>query len=285
MKVYPFKIAKPLHQNLIVQEDHLPNFYGQLHQHKEVQLSLVVKGRGKLIVGDSVHRFSSGDFFVIASHSPHLFTNEYDHTGIQMVSLFFTESTFGEAFFELQELQELRLFFTLAQSGFQLCSDHSLISKLVFDILESDGVSRFIGFLNLLKELCAVDQRPLTKFVYPKEIGSSKGSRMQKIIEYTVRNFQNEIDLVSASEIVHMTPNAFCRFFKQHTNKTFFQFLIELRIEHACQLLQKNRHGLSILEISEQSGFKSISNFNRQFKKHKGCVPSQYISESRPDGT
>lgn len=282
MKVYPFKIAKPLHQNLIVQEDHLPSFYGQLHQHKEIQLSLIVKGRGKLIVGDSVHRFSSGDFFAISSHSPHLFINEYADAGIHMVSLFFTESTFGETFFELQELKEVRPFFKLAASGFQLCSDRSLISELVFEVLRSDGVSRFIGFLNLLKALCQVNLKPLTQFVYPKEIGSSKGSRMQKIIDYTIRNFQSEIDLGAASKIVHMTPNAFCRFFKQHTNKTFFQFLIELRIEHACQLLQKNRNGNSILEISEQSGFKSISNFNRQFKKHKGIVPSQYISESNP---
>lgn len=280
MKVYPFKLAKPLHQNLIVQEDRLPDFYGQLHQHKEIQLSLIVKGRGKLVVGDSVHRFSSGDFFAIASHSPHLFTNENVNDGIHMVSLFFTESTFGETFFELQELREVRPFFKLARSGFQLRSDHSLISELVFKVLRSDGISRFIGFLNILKALCQVDQKPLTQFVYPKEIGSSKGNRMQKIIEYTLGNFQKEIDLGSASKIVHMTPNAFCRFFKQHTNKTFFQFLIELRIEHACQLLQKNRKALSILEISEQSGFKSISNFNRQFRKLKGCVPSQYISES-----
>lgn len=280
MKVYPFKIAKPLHQNLIVQEDRLPHFYGQLHQHKELQLSLVVEGRGKLIVGDSVHRFSPGDFFAIAPHSPHLFTNEYNETGIHMVSLFFTESTFGENFFELQELKEVLPFFKFAQSGFQLQSGHTDISKLVFKILRSDGLSRFTGFLDLLKALCMIERKPLTQFVYPKEIGNSKGSRMQKIIEYTIGNFQHEIDLGSASEIVHMTPNAFCRFFKQHTNKTFFQFLIELRIEHSCQLLQKHRNERSIVEISEQSGFKSISNFNRQFKKLKGCVPSKYITES-----
>jgi AraC-like DNA-binding protein len=72
-----------------------------------------------------------------------------------------------------------------------------------------------------------------------------------------------------------MTPNAFCRFFKQRTNKTFFQFLIELRVEHACQLLGSKRE-LNINLISDLSGFNSISNFNKKFKKIKGVTPSKY---------
>ena len=72
-----------------------------------------------------------------------------------------------------------------------------------------------------------------------------------------------------------MTPNAFCRFFKQRTNKTFFQFLIELRVEHACQLLSSKRE-LNINLISDLSGFNSISNFNKKFKKIKGVTPTKY---------
>ncbi|NNE77992.1 MAG: helix-turn-helix transcriptional regulator, partial [Pricia sp.] len=238
MKVYPFKIAKPLHENLMVQDDRSQRFYGQLHQHKELQLSLIVKGNGKLIVGDSVHRFVEGDFFAIAPNSPHLFRNEETEEGVRMLSLFFTESTFGSGFFELPDLEEIYPFFVAAKEGFQLQSDFRFVSTLIFQIFRSEKVQRFIYFLELLQKLCDAEKKALTKFVYPKEIGITKGSRMQIIFDYAVNNFQSEIDLNSASELVHMTPNAFCRFFKQHTNKTFFQFIIELRIEHACQLLQ-----------------------------------------------
>lgn len=276
MKVYPFQIPKPLNENLIVQEDITPIFYDQLHQHAEMQLSLVVKGKGKLIVGDSVHQFKEGDFFVIGPHSPHLFSNEKADEDAHMVSLFFTDITFGSTFFELPDLEEIKPFFEVAKEGFQVISEVRTVEKLTLQILQSDRLDRFIQFLRLLQKLYAVEKRTLTQFQYPKKIGSSQGKRMQSIFDYTMTNFQKEIDLGTVSTLVHMTPNAFCRFFKQHTNKTFFQFLIELRIEHACQLLLRSDYKLSILEISERSGFSSISNFNRQFKKLKGIVPSHY---------
>ena len=125
------------------------------------------------------------------------------------------------------------------------------------------------------------DKKTLTNFVSSKKMGSSQGERMQTIFDYVVTHFQNEINLDTVSSKVHMTPNAFCKFFKQHTNKTFFQFLIELRIEHACQLLNRGDDQNSILEISEQSGFSSISNFNRQFKKLKGVIPSRFAAQQK----
>lgn len=276
MKVLPFQIPKPLHENLIVQQDRVPMFYGQLHQHKELQLSLIVKGKGKLIVGDSVHRFETGDFFAIAPHSPHLFSNEPSQDGVHMVSLFFTEKTFGEGFFELPELEEVHPFFKMAKEGFRLNSDKKIVEGLMLRILASDKLERFMGLLQLLQKLSLVQKQPLTQFLYPKEISTSEGKRMQLIFDYAIKNFQDDITLENASGLVHMTPNAFCRFFKQRTNKTFFQFLIELRIEHACQLLLKDEKDSSVAEISERSGFSSISNFNRQFRKLKGTVPSRY---------
>lgn len=276
MKVHPFQIPKPLHENLIVQQDRASMFYDQLHQHKELQLSLIVRGKGKLIVGDSVHPFEPGDFFAIAANSPHLFSNEPSLDGVHMISLFFTEKTFGDGFFELPDLEEIHSFFKVAQDGFRVVGTTKVIQELMQQIVASDKLERFMCFLQLLKKLCPSEKQTLTQFLYPKEIGIREGKRMQLIFDYTIKNFQDDISLQKAAGLVHMTPNAFCRFFKQRTNKTYFQFLIELRIEHACQLLLKDEKDISILEISERSGFSSISNFNRQFKKLKGMVPSRY---------
>ncbi len=276
MRVLPFQIPKPLHENLIVQEDRVAMFYGQLHQHQELQLSLIVRGKGKLIVGDSVHPFETGDFFAIAPHSPHLFSNEPSPDGVHMVSLFFTEKTFGAGFFELPDLEEVYPFFKMAQEGFRLIGNKKAIEELMTRILVSDKLERLMNFLLLLKKIGPSEKQALTQFLYPKVISTTEGKRMQLIFDYTIKNFQHDITLQKAAGLVHMTPNAFCRFFKQRTNKTYFQFLIELRIEHACQLLLKDEKNMSVLEISERSGFSSISNFNRQFRKLKGMVPSRY---------
>lgn len=279
MKVFPFQIPKPLHENLIVQEDRVPMFYGQLHQHQELQLSLIVKGKGKLIVGDSVHPFETGDFFAIAPHCPHLFSNEPSPEGVHMISLFFTDKTFGKGFFELPDLEEVHPFFKMGLEGFRLVGNKKEIAALMTQIAVSDKLERLMKFLLLLKKIGPSEKQALTQFLYPKEITLREGKRMQLIFDYTIKNFQHDITLLKAAGLVHMTPNAFCRFFKQRTNKTYFQFLIELRIEHACQLLLKDEKDLSVLEISERSGFSSISNFNRQFRKLKGIVPSKYTNQ------
>ena len=281
MKVHPFQIPKPLHQNLIVQVDREMVFYDKLHQHAEIQLTLIVKAKGKLIVGDSIHPFEDGDFFVIGPHSPHLFKNDSTDEMGHRISLFFTETTFGESFFELPDLEELHPLFNVSKEGFQVLGDTKDIQNAMKQLPNLQKLERFICFFNLLKNLCYADKKTLTNFVSSKKMGSSQGERMQTIFDYVVTHFQNEINLDTVSSKVHMTPNAFCKFFKQHTNKTFFQFLIELRIEHACQLLNRADDQNSILEISEQSGFSSISNFNRQFKKLKGVIPSRFAAQHK----
>lgn len=275
MKVQPFQIPKPFNENLIVQVDQSKAFYNNLHQHDEIQLSLIVKGNGKLLIGDSIHPFNDGDFFVIGANSPHVFKTDKIKADVHMISLFFTKETFGEHFFELSDLEEVNPFFEITIDGFQLLTHIEEVKYYMYQLQKQSKLSRIGLFLQLLAILCKADKISLTNFIYPKKISPLAGERMQVVFDYVLHNFHQEIKLSTVSDLVYMTPNAFCKFFKQRTNKTFFQFLIELRIEHACQLLRTNTD-LSIVEISEQSGFKSISNFNRKFKTYKGVIPSHY---------
>lgn len=275
MKVRPFQILKPLDENLIIQEDLAKGFYDHLHQHSEIQLSLIVKGKGKLVVGDSVHAFNDGDFFTIGPNSPHIFKPENKNAKTHMISVFFTKNTFGKDFFELSDLKEVVVFFDFVKDGFRPIHPQDKIVDSMRQLTTATRLSRIVIFLQLLKVLCDVDKIPLTQFVYPKQTGVLAGKRLQIVFDYALHNFQEEIKLKTIADLVHMTPNAFCRFFKQRTNKTFFQFLIELRIAHARQLLNDEKE-MSIAEVSELSGFKSISNFNRKFKAFEHTIPSKY---------
>ncbi len=91
-------------------------------------------------------------------------------------------------------------------------------------------------------------------------------------------NFNHVITLQLIAKIANMTTNAFCKYFKQRTNKTYFQLLSEVRIEYACKLLAK-RKDIAVSEIALQSGFQNISNFNRKFKLVKKMTPSEYKNE------
>lgn len=282
MKVYPFKIPKSSRESLTIEVDHGATFYDKLHQHQEIQIAYIVEGQGKLFVGDSFHSYTDGDVFVIGGNIPHLFQSMEGTKTSHMISLFFTETSFGDHFFDIPELEQLRYFFTKSDAGFKLLTHKSAVKKLMLKLPNDTKFSRFLRFFKLLKLLCNSETKTLATFVYPKNISSKEGNRMQVIFEYVINNFQKNINLDAVSELAYMTPNAFCRFFKNHTNKTFFQFLIELRIAHACQLII-NHPDMSITEISDISGFTSISNFNRKFKELKGTTPSQYAKKMQAD--
>lgn len=278
MKVYPFKIPKPIDEHLIVQIDKEPIFYNRLHQHEEIQISHIINGTGKLLVGNSIHQFSTGDTYIIGSNLPHIFKSIPGELDAHMVTVFFTENTFGSDFFSLPYFNELQPFFTNSSSGFKALSNTKAIHKLLLNIAAQNKLNRFVSFLELLELLSKVEIEPLSKFIYSKTLSSNEGERLLVIFDYVFKNFQNPIVLEEISKMAFMTTNAFCRFFKQRTNKTFFQFLIELRVEHACQLLSSKKE-LNINLISDLSGFNSISNFNKKFKKIKGMTPTQYQNQ------
>ena len=275
MKVFPFKIPKPVDEHLIVQIDKEPIFYNRLHQHEEIQISHIINGSGKLLVGNTIHQFSKGDTYIIGSNLPHIFKNVQDEFDAHMVTVFFTQNTFGQNFFNLPYFTELESFFNKSDSGFKVISNKKKISKFILKLSSQEKLSRFISFIELLDLLVKVEIEPLSKFVYSKSLSTNEGERLQVIFDFVFKNFHNPIALEDISKMAFMTPNAFCRFFKQRTNKTFFQFLIELRVEHACQLLNTKK-GMNINQVSDLSGFNSISNFNKKFKKIKGITPTQY---------
>ncbi|MDX2360603.1 MAG: helix-turn-helix transcriptional regulator [Crocinitomicaceae bacterium] len=280
MKVLPFKIPKPENNALIYQEDKGIAFYNKLHQHEEIQISIILKGEGDLVVGDTINRYTENDIVVIGSNLPHLFrsdsTSELDSS---MLTLFFTKESFGKFFFDLIELKELETFFRKVDAGIRLL-DHKEEVKSTFLVLKnSSHLERFIHFLNILKHITKSKTEALSSFIYQRIYSEDEGARMSNVMNHAMAEFNHDISLNEIAEIANMTPNAFCRYFKQRTNKTFFQFLTEIRLEHSCRLIVKNKD-ISIAEVSDLSGFKNMSNFNRKFKHYKGITPTSFRKSS-----
>ena len=278
MKVYPFIIPKPLDKRLIVEVDRGKVFYNKLHLHDEIQLSLIIQGKGKLFVVDKVHSFQEGDVFAIGSKNAHLFQSMEGFEESHMISIFFTKNSFGEGFFEIPELKRIRPFFDLAPRSFRLKTSKRPIGEMMSKLPNLNNFPKFLTFLKILKKICKSEIEFLTDFTLGRTLSNIEGQRLQAVYDYVTNNFHNEIRLKEVANLAHMTPNAFCRFFKERTNKTFFQFLVALRIEHARQLLME-RNDLNIAQISQKSGFKSITNFNRRFKASTGLTPSTYYKK------
>ncbi|MCX7551930.1 AraC family transcriptional regulator [Xanthomarina sp. F2636L] len=280
MKVLPFKIPKPELANLVYQVDLEPYFYDKLHQHEDIQLSLIIQGEGTLIAGDAINHYKSGDIIILGSQQPHVFQSDRELADqSHMQSLFFTEDSFGTEFFRLEELTEIQVFFKRALHGFKATSHQEDIRMLFAKIENASKLERLIILLELLKLLSICEYKSLSSFIYEKNFSVTEGERMRDVFDYTMTHFDKDITLESVASVANMTKNAFCKYFKKYTNKTYVVFLNELRIEHACKHLLTSQD-ITISDVAYKVGFNNISNFNRQFKKVKHKTPLIYKQEN-----
>ncbi len=276
MRVLPFKIPKTSGDTLIIQEDKELVFYDKLHQHEEIQLSLIVSGEGSLIVGDTITNYKVGDVFAFGSQVPHVLKSSPSDTKSYMISIFFTKQSFGHGFFELSEFQDISNFFADLPFGVATLTLKEELKEQFFAIKnKKHRLDRFMIFIRILKLFNEAETTTISSSITKRNYTDDEGKRMADVFQLVMNDFYSDISLQEVSDIANMTPNAFCRYFKQRTNKTFFQFLTEVRIENACQVISKNRD-TTIAEASYSSGFKNLSNFNRKFKKIKGVTPSEF---------
>ncbi|WP_024772509.1 AraC family transcriptional regulator [Aquimarina macrocephali] len=276
MKALPFKIPKSSTDTLIVQEDKEVVFYDKFHQHEEIQISIIISGEGSLIVGDTITDYKANDILIFGSNVPHVLKSASSAVKSYMISLFFTKESFGNLFFKLPEFNDLSGFFRNSVYGIKVFSKKEKLKKQFLKIVEKkEKLDRFTIFLKVLKILKTSKTETISSFISKRAYTDNEGKRMAKVFQVVMNEFNRDFSLKEVADLANMTPNAFCRYFKQRTNKTFFQFLIEVRIENACRLISRESD-ITISEVSYRSGFKNLSNFNRKFKEIKGMTPSDY---------
>ena len=111
------------------------------------------------------------------------------------------------------------------------------------------------------------------------KIEKAETNRLNKVFQHVSDNFQRKITLSEIASVANLSAKAFCRYFKSKTRKTFYDFLLEVRVAHACNLLLEK--DMTIYEVCYDSGFNNLSNFNRYFKKIMNKTPSDYKKEHR----
>ena len=114
--------------------------------------------------------------------------------------------------------------------------------------------------------LCSPEYKPLDK--------TKDAKRISLIYDYIIENFDKKINIEELSALIHTSPSTFYRQFKKSMNKNFSEFIVEVRVGHACKLLLNS--DMDISEICFLSGYHQVTNFNRQFKKLMGVTPTIY---------
>lgn len=132
-----------------------------------------------------------------------------------------------------------------------------------------------LGLLQVLQILADSDEYTLlANPEYSNTLKESDTERMNKVHAYVMKNFREKITLEEVAALANMTPSSFSRYFKTHANKTFSEFLTGIRIGYSCKLLVEKK--MSITQACYDSGFNTVSNFNRQFKTYTQNTPLEY---------
>ncbi|MBX2842198.1 MAG: AraC family transcriptional regulator [Flammeovirgaceae bacterium] len=286
MKIHPFKIPKNSEASFDIQVEHGAHLYDFLHNHQELQFTLLVQSSGTLFIGEYVGDFNDEDMFIIGSNVPHLFKNDQEHyeqkdLKAHSIHIFFDQQVLGNDFLKLPEVKEIQYFFQLTRRCLKVKGEtKAILVPLFHQIPKEKGFKKMLMLFQILEILSQSDELEVLSYEnMDKEVNENEGKRLNDIFQFTFKEYHREISLKEASGIVHMTPSSFCRFFKQRTRKTYLDFLTEIRISNACKLLLQKKY--SITEICFLSGFNNVSNFNRKFKRFMGMNPSTYTKVHR----
>ena len=195
------------------------------------------------------------------------------------MSVYFQPNSFGNEFFELPDAKKIKRLISESAKGIIFSTKiKDKAAQMMLEIKQSQGFSKLCALFNLLRLLSeSSDRRLISGVGFHSPLGDQNNKRLNDIYYYLINNFQKEIKLEALSKVANMSETALCRFFKQRTRKTIFRFLIELRIEHACKMLDEGQYKIS--DIADACGYNNISNFNRQFLLVAGHTPREYVAQ------
>ena len=282
MKPLLEKSIENLNQSYLVKTLKEPFFDPNWHFHPHYQLFTVIKGTGTRFIGDDIRHFNVGDTVFLAPNMPHLWRSdrEYFEKDSQLMTegivVYFKEDFLGSEFFEKSEMYDVKTLLKKSERGLDLTGQ--LKEELVNDLKNlpvDSGFQGIIKILSILDKLSkSTDYQYIASTTYSNTHKISETERMRRVHEYVLKHFKENINLSTVASLSNMTDAAFCRYFKSRTNKTFSDFVKEIRIGNACKILQDENKSIS--QTCYESGYNTVSNFNNQFKLLKGVCPKQY---------
>lgn len=276
-----FKVPRQKEETVRVEYWDLPYFYEPLHFHEECQLTYIIESEGILFIGDKLDNFKKREIFLIGKNLPHVFRND-DSYYVQKslhraraISVFFSMDAFEAFFDKIPESYNLRKLLTNSTYGIRLGKTESrTIEPYMKKLLKLNGLPRVFELLEILRLLSISGDVHIMSTNTRLVLEEEDSIKLNKVFEFIMTNHRKRITLDEVASIVCMTPTSFCRFFKSRTQKTFTNFLIEVRISNACKLLTEKSY--NVAEACYSSGFNNISNFHRHFLKVTGMTPIHY---------
>jgi len=252
-----------------------------IHNHPEFELNLVLNSSGTRIVGDSTEQYGSYDLVLIGPYLFHKWDSEVPGRetakDCRVITIQFDMHLFDLHFLARKPFYKVKELLENANRGIQF-TGHTLqrVQDIMIQLTHLRGIEGVIAFIRLLDVLShSKEYHYLASEGFDGKAIHTRSKRLHTAYQYLIRNFRDaDLKMSDVASQVNMTDSAFSHFFKKITNKSFSQFLIEMRLGHICKLLLETDD--LIINISYASGFNNVANFNRLFKKMHQCTPHEF---------
>lgn len=265
---------------LYIADRHKKEFTYPIHNHSVYELNFVENAKGvRRIVGDSQEVIGDYDLCLITSPNlEHVWEqNECHSDDIREITVQFDFSMGDETLFGRNPYASITRMMQQAKKGLSFPLQAIMKVYGMLDTLSSvkDGFYAVQQFLTILYELSRCENaRTLASSSYAKVTVEDDSRRILKVKNFISKNYMDELRLPELASLAGMSSSAFSRFFKLHTGRNISEYIIDLRLGYAARMLVDTAKSIS--EIGFDCGFNNLSNFNRIFKKKKGCSPSEF---------
>lgn len=245
------------------------------HFHPEYELVFIEAAEGKRHVGEHVGNFYESDLVFIGSYIPHLnfdygIKTEYLKTVLHIQPQFLKNELLNTP-----ELEAIATLFEKSKYGISFGeSVKNLVGEKFKKATELPYFEQFISMLEIFKMLGETNDYTLLHTEIPKnQYNKKEEERLRKINQFIEINYTRKIDLIEIAQLSNLSTAAFCRYFKKMTKLSFTEFLNNYRINQAKLMLMNHKN---VSETCFDSGFDSLSYFNRTFKKVTSENPSAF---------
>ncbi len=261
-------------------ERHKTEFTYPLHQHKEFELNFIEKGKGvRRIVGDSVEEIGDYELVLVGGEDlEHVWEQgRCKSKDIREITIQFSGDIFGSELMSKNQFTSIRRMLRRADHGLSFST--SAIMK-VYSILDTiaNEQNRFVQFLKVMYVLYELsvsdDAKVLASSSFAHTERSTESRRVQKVKQYINDHYAEPLKLNDLADLVGMSPVAFSRFFRQRTDRTLSDYIVDIRLGYAARMLVDSSKNIS--EICYECGFNNLSNFNRTFKAKRNYTPRDF---------
>ena len=245
------------------------------HFHPEYELVYIEGATGTRHIGEHISTYVESDLVLIGSNIPHLNFDYGVKTDYRKVVVHLKKELIETHFQQAPELSSIAQLFEKSKHGlvFKDAIKKEIGEKL-FQLEHLDSFQQYLQLLDILQTLAKLsDIELLHEQPYQNKFSDREQGRLRAIYAYVGKNYHQKISLNEVAEMSNMSKEAFCRYFKKVSNYTFIEFLNRYRISQSKRILMS---GKSVSTACYQTGFESLSYFNRIFKRVAGENPRDY---------